>query len=173
MQGALGKHELWSMPRLQVLSGNPHGVRPDIIEMCREAFLREQLEMIRIDHIDHFVLTVASIEATCAFYMRVLGMEVQTFGAGRKGLRFGDQKINLHQAGREFEPKAKTPVPGSADYCLISTTPLDEVIAHLAREGIPVELGPVDRTGATGPLRSVYFRDPDANLVEIANLATS
>lgn len=127
--------------------------------------------MIRIDHIDHFVLTVASIDATCAFYMQVLGMDVQTFGAGRKALRFGDQKINLHQAGREFEPKAKSPVPGSADFCLISSTPLDEIIAHLGRQGIAIELGPVDRTGATGPLRSVYFRDPDANLVEVSNLA--
>lgn len=125
--------------------------------------------MIRIDHIDHFVLTVASVEATCAFYERVLGMEVQTFGEGRKALRFGEQKINLHLAGHEFEPKAKAPRPGSADFCLIASVPLNDVIAHLGKLEIPIELGPVGRTGATGPIRSVYIRDPDANLVEIAN----
>ncbi len=125
--------------------------------------------MIRIDHIDHFVLTVANVDATCAFYARVLGMEVQTFGEGRKALRFGAQKINLHLAGHEFEPKAETPKPGSADFCLIASVPLNDVIAHLGKLEIPIELGPVSRTGATGPIRSVYIRDPDANLVEIAN----
>jgi catechol 2,3-dioxygenase-like lactoylglutathione lyase family enzyme len=127
--------------------------------------------MIRIDHLDHQVLTVASIEATCDFYARALGMQVETFGQGRTALRFGDQKINLHQAGREFEPKALRPTPGSADLCFIATTPLEEVMAHLQRLGIAIEEGPVPRTGATGPIRSVYLRDPDANLIEISNPA--
>ncbi|MGO4126208.1 VOC family protein [Inquilinus sp. YAF38] len=126
---------------------------------------------MRIDHLDHLVLTVASIEATCDFYARALGMQVETFGQGRKALRFGDQKINLHQAGREFEPKALRPIPGSADLCFIAATPLEEVMAHLQRLGIAIEEGPVPRTGATGPIRSVYLRDPDANLIEISNPA--
>lgn len=127
--------------------------------------------MIRIDHLDHLVLTVASIDATCDFYARALGMAVETFGADRKALRFGDQKINLHQAGHEFEPKALRPTPGSADLCFIAATPLAEVVAHLQALGIAIEEGPVGRTGATGPIRSVYLRDPDANLIEISNPA--
>jgi catechol 2,3-dioxygenase-like lactoylglutathione lyase family enzyme len=127
--------------------------------------------MIRIDHLDHLVLTVASIEVTCDFYARALGMQVETFGQGRIALRFGEQKINLHQAGREFEPKALRPTPGSADLCFIAATPLEEVVAHLQRLGIAIEEGPVPRTGATGPIRSVYLRDPDANLIEISNPA--
>ncbi len=125
--------------------------------------------MIRIDHLDHLVLTVASIEATCDFYARALGMTVETFGQGRKALRFGTQKINLHQAGREFEPKALRPTPGSADLCFIAATPLEEVMAYLQRLGIVLEEGPVPRSGATGPIRSVYLRDPDRNLIEISN----
>ena len=127
--------------------------------------------MLSIDRIDHLVLTVADIDATCAFYSRVLGMEVQTFGAGRKALRFGQQKINLHQKGKEFEPKALAPTPGSGDICLIATTTLDQVIAHLKEAGVAIESGPVDPTGATGPIRSVYFRDPDNNLIEVSNPA--
>jgi catechol 2,3-dioxygenase-like lactoylglutathione lyase family enzyme len=126
--------------------------------------------MIRIDHLDHLVLTVASIEESCDFYSSVLGMGVETFGEGRKALTFGRQKINLHQAGREFEPKADRPMPGSADLCFIAETPLPSVVAHLAETGIAVEEGPVRRTGATGPLLSVYIRDPDRNLIEISNL---
>lgn len=126
---------------------------------------------IAIEAVDHFVLTVADIEATCAFYARALGMEVVTFGEGRTALAFGNQKINLHQAGREFEPKAAVPTRGSGDFCLIAATPLAAVIAHLVACGVPVEEGPVHRTGATGPLISVYLRDPDGNLVEIANRA--
>ena len=114
------------------------------------------------------MLTVRSIESSCAFYSRVLGMDVVTFGAGRKALAFGAQKINLHQAGHEFEPKAGCPTPGSADICLISATPLSEVIAHLARCEVPILEGPVRRTGATGPIQSVYFRDPDHNLIEVS-----
>ena len=124
---------------------------------------------MRIDRIDHFVLTVASIEATCAFYRDVLGMEVVTFAGRRRALSFGAQKINLHEVGREFEPKAARPTAGSGDFCLIADTPLEEVIAHLQDHGVAIEEGPVSRTGATGPIRSVYFRDPDDNLVEIAN----
>lgn len=122
-----------------------------------------------IDRLDHFVLTVADIDATCAFYERALGMRVVTFGEGRKALAFGRQKINLHQSGREFEPKALRPTPGSTDFCLIATAPLDEVMAHLQACGIEIEEGPVERTGATGPIRSIYLRDPDRNLIEVAN----
>jgi len=125
--------------------------------------------MIRINHLDHLVLTVASIEATCDFYTRALGMQVEIFGQGRTALRFGGQKINLHQAGREFEPKAFRPIPGSGDLCFIAATPLEQVVAHLERLGIAIEEGPVPRTGATGPIRSVYLRDPDQNLIEISN----
>jgi catechol 2,3-dioxygenase-like lactoylglutathione lyase family enzyme len=124
---------------------------------------------MQIDHIDHFVLTVRSIEETCAFYANVLGMQVMTFGGGRKALQFGTQKINLHEAGKEFEPKALKPVPGSGDFCLITQIPLEQVIAHLKACNIPIIEGPVDKTGATGPLKSVYVRDPDGNLVEVAN----
>lgn len=124
---------------------------------------------MRVESLDHLVLTVASVEATCAFYARILGMEVVTFGEGRKALRFGQQKINLHEAGREFEPKAARPAPGSGDLCFIAETPLDAVVAHLANCGVAVVEGPVARTGAVGPLRSVYVRDPDGNLIEIAN----
>ncbi|GES50731.1 virulence protein [Rhizobium sp. NBRC 114257] len=126
--------------------------------------------MIRIDHLDHLVFTVASIEESCDFYARVLGMGVETFGEGRKALTFSNQKINLHRAGHELEPKAERPTPGSADLCFISTTPLDEVIAHLQAEGVAIEEGPVRRTGATGPILSVYFRDPDQNLIEVSNV---
>ena len=123
---------------------------------------------MRIDRLDHLVLTVADIDATVAFYTRVLGMEAVTFGAGRTALAFGRSKINLHRAGHEFEPKASRPTPGSADLCLIPAGPLEQVIEDLAAHGIPVEEGPVERTGATGPILSVYFRDPDQNLIEVS-----
>ncbi len=118
--------------------------------------------------LDHLVLTVRSVAATCDFYSSVLGMEVVTFAEGRKALRFGAQKINLHERGQEFEPKAGQPTAGSADLCLIAGIPLDEVIAHLIRLGVPIIEGPVARTGAVGSIRSVYFRDPDANLIEVS-----
>lgn len=124
---------------------------------------------MRIDSLDHLVLTVADVEASCAFYSRVLGMEVVTFGADRKALAFGAQKINLHQSGREFEPKAQRPTPGSADLCFLTVVPLDQVQAHLAACGVAVSEGPVQRTGAQGPILSVYFRDPDFNLIEVSN----
>ncbi|MBI3531119.1 MAG: VOC family protein [Burkholderiales bacterium] len=124
---------------------------------------------MKIDSLDHLVLTVADIEATCTFYQRVLGMAVVTFGAGRKALAFGVQKINLHQAGREFEPKAERPMPGSADLCFLTSVPLAEVQQHLTACGVTVTEGPVQRTGAQGPILSVYFRDPDLNLIEVSN----
>jgi catechol 2,3-dioxygenase-like lactoylglutathione lyase family enzyme len=124
---------------------------------------------MQIDRIDHFVLTVRNIEATCEFYTRVLGMQVVTFAGGRKALQFGQQKINLHQAGKEFEPKATSPTPGSGDFCLITQTPLQEVIAHIRSCGIEIVEGPVQKTGAIGTLNSVYLRDPDGNLVEVSN----
>ena len=124
---------------------------------------------LRIDRLDHLVLTVESIEASCEFYERVLGMQAVTFGEGRKALAFGRQKINLHLAGREFEPHAERPLPGSADLCFITLTPLAEAMAHVRAQGVEIILGPVDRTGATGPMRSFYFRDPDANLIEVSN----
>jgi catechol 2,3-dioxygenase-like lactoylglutathione lyase family enzyme len=121
-----------------------------------------------IDHLDHLVLTVANIEATVAFYTSALGMELVMF-EGRKALRFGEQKINLHQTGKEFEPKAAHPTPGSGDLCFITETPIEDVIAHLSGTGTRIERGPVDRTGAIGSIRSVYLRDPDFNLIEISN----
>jgi catechol 2,3-dioxygenase-like lactoylglutathione lyase family enzyme len=123
---------------------------------------------VRIDRLDHLVLTVADIDATADFYTRVLGMEAVTFGAGRTALAFGRSKINLHRAGHEFEPRAHRPTPGSADLCLIADGPLEQVIEDLAAHGVPIEEGPVERTGATGPIRSVYFRDPDQNLIEVS-----
>ena len=123
---------------------------------------------MRIDRLDHLVLTVADVDATIAFYTTVLGMDVITFGGGRKALAFGTSKINLHQAGHEFEPKALRPTPGSADLCLIVDGPLEDVIAELGRAGVPIEEGPVERTGATGPILSVYLRDPDLNLIELS-----
>nr|WP_233171860.1 VOC family protein [Dyella sp. ASV21] len=123
---------------------------------------------IKIDAIDHLVLTVADVDATCAFYKRVLGMQEVTFGEGRKALTFGAQKLNLHQQGKEFEPKARHPTPGSVDLCLITACAMDDVIAHLAHEGVRIEEGPVMRTGARGPIESVYLRDPDNNLIEVS-----
>jgi catechol 2,3-dioxygenase-like lactoylglutathione lyase family enzyme len=127
--------------------------------------------MIKIDRIDHVVLTVFDIERTLDFYQRVLGMEPVTFAGGRRGLSFGRQKVNLHQAGREFEPKALKPAPGTMDFCLITETPLAEVMESLKANGVAIIQGPVDKTGATGPIKSVYFRDPDGNLVEVSNYA--
>jgi len=118
---------------------------------------------------DHLVLTVASIERTVAFYRDVLGLRAETFGDGRWALHFGDQKFNLHEAGHEFEPKAARPTPGSIDICLVVATPIESVVAALRAKDVPLVEGPVDRTGARGKIRSVYLRDPDDNLVELAN----
>ncbi|MGB0389651.1 MAG: VOC family protein [Ardenticatenaceae bacterium] len=124
---------------------------------------------MKIDRLDHLVLTVGDLDATCDFYARVMGMEVITFGGGRKALHFGAQKINLHEYGNEFEPKADHPTPGSADLCFITSVPLSEVIAHLQACGVAILDGPIKRTGATGRIVSVYFRDPDQNLIEVSN----
>lgn len=124
---------------------------------------------MKIERLDHLVLTVRSIEATLAFYTRALGMEEITFGAGRIALRFGAQKINLHEQGKEFDPKANSPAPGSADLCFITEVPLSEVVEHLHSFGVKIIEGPTERTGATGRILSVYFRDPDLNLIEISN----
>ena len=124
---------------------------------------------MHIDRIDHLVLTVDDVDRTIAFYVDVLGMTEVTFGSGRKALTFGSSKINLHRRGQEFEPKAANPTPGSADLCLIADDPLAVVVADLAALGIDIEEGPVPRTGARGPITSVYIRDPDGNLIELSN----
>lgn len=126
---------------------------------------------MKIDRLDHLVLTVKDIDATCEFYQKALGMEVVTFKGTRKALAFGQQKINLHQAGKEFEPKALRPTPGSADLCFITMTPVHEAQKHLESQGIKIIEGPVERTGATGLILSIYFRDPDLNLIEVSNYA--
>jgi len=124
---------------------------------------------MQISHLDHLVLTVADIEASCAFYNEALGFEVIIFGDNRRALTFGRQKINLHQYGKEFEPKAASPTKGSADLCFIAITPLEQFVQHLEKLQIPIIEGPIKRTGATGSIVSVYIRDPDQNLVEISN----
>ena len=127
---------------------------------------------IAIDRIDHIVITAFDLERTIDFYTRVMGMEAITFAGGRRALAFGRQKINLHQSGREFEPKALRPTPGSMDLCFITETPLEDVAAHLKAHGVAIAEGPVPKTGALGPMISVYFRDPDGNLIEVSNYAT-
>ncbi|HEU5320742.1 MAG TPA: VOC family protein [Methylomirabilota bacterium] len=122
-----------------------------------------------ITHLDHLVLNVRDVGATAEFYHRALGMDVVTFGYGRIALRFGDQKINLHHAGHEVHPRAGNPVPGSADFCLVTREPVRHWIEHLTEIGVAIEEGPVRRAGARHPLDSIYIRDPDGNLVEIAN----
>jgi catechol 2,3-dioxygenase-like lactoylglutathione lyase family enzyme len=123
---------------------------------------------MRIDRLDHLVLTVADLDRTVAFYRDVLGMAHVEFGDGRSALHFGVSKINLHVAGHEFEPKAYRPTPGSADLCLVVDGSLDAVIDELSGHRVRIEEGPVARTGARGPMRSVYLRDPDDNLIELS-----
>lgn len=124
---------------------------------------------MKIDSLDHLVLTVKDINTTACFYSKVLGMDIVSYGDNRKALAFGAQKINLHQCGKEFEPKAQQPTPGSADLCFITSVPMPEVVRHLASCNVAVIEGPVQRTGATGPILSIYFRDPDMNLIEVSN----
>ncbi len=126
--------------------------------------------MIKLLHIDHFVLTVASIEHTVDFYREVLGMQPVQFGEGRVALEFGAHKINLHQAGSEFQPHARQPVSGSADVCLIVES-VSDAQAHVQDNGVDIFEGPVARTGANGAITSIYFRDPDGNLIELAEYA--
>ncbi|MBW4654920.1 MAG: VOC family protein [Kaiparowitsia implicata GSE-PSE-MK54-09C] len=129
--------------------------------------------MMQIERLDHLVLTVRDVVTTCDFYARVLGLEIITFGAGRRAIlletTLGHQKINLHQQGQELTPRAIAPTPGSADLCFIVTTPLSQVMTHLQQCGVAIELGPVPRTGANGPIQSIYIRDPDDNLIELSN----
>jgi catechol 2,3-dioxygenase-like lactoylglutathione lyase family enzyme len=124
---------------------------------------------MRLDQIDHLVLTVRNVRTAIDFYTGVLGMEEVTFGEKRKALAFGTQKINLHEAGREFEPKALHPTPGSADLCFLTGEPLTAILVHLRNCGVEVLEGPIVRTGAQGPIESIYIRDPDGNLLEISN----
>ncbi len=128
---------------------------------------------MKIDSIDHVVFTVKDIGATCEFYSKVLGMEIVTFGEGRKALAFGSQKINLQQLGRESTLIAEKPTPGSADICFVTSLPVADVIAHLNSCGVRLVGGPVERNGARGMMMSVYFRDPDLNLVEVSNYTSS
>jgi catechol 2,3-dioxygenase-like lactoylglutathione lyase family enzyme len=134
---------------------------------------KAQSQCISLDRLDHLVLTVRNLEVTCDFYSAVLGMEVITFGQGRKALRFGRQKINLHALGGEFEPKAHKPTAGAGDLCFIVEGPLGQVQAHLQACGIAVEAGPVERSGALGPILSLYLRDPDGNLIELSQYIPS
>ncbi len=124
---------------------------------------------IQIQSLDHLVLTVSDIKRSIDFYSIVLGMQAEAFGENRWALKFGNQKINLHQKGHEFEPKAKHPTPGSADLCFLVTTPIDEVIRYFEIIHVPIEKGPVKRTGAQTALLSIYIRDPDQNLIELSN----
>ncbi|AZA74712.1 VOC family protein [Chryseobacterium indoltheticum] len=124
---------------------------------------------MQIKNIDHLVLTVADTDKTIDFYTNILGFEVVTFGNNRKALTFGNQKINLHQKEKEFEPKAEHPTTGSADLCFISETDIDDVLEELKHKNIEIIEGVVERTGAIGKIKSVYFRDPDLNLIEISN----
>ncbi len=128
---------------------------------------------MRVNSIDHFVLTVRNVETTCDFYSRVLGMEIEQPEGSPRALKFGRQKINLHQAGKEFEPKATEPTLGSGDFCLVTDVPLDRVVEYLASCEVEIIEGPVARTGAIGRIESVYFRDPDGNLVEVSNYPDS
>jgi catechol 2,3-dioxygenase-like lactoylglutathione lyase family enzyme len=125
---------------------------------------------MKIASIDHIVLTVADIDRTVEFYQSVLGMAVERFGEGRTALKFGSQKINLHQHGSEFEPRAEHPLPGSQDLCFIAETDLKDAMVHVKASGVEIIAGPVARTGATGAILSFYFRDPDKNLIEVASL---
>lgn len=124
---------------------------------------------IELDRLDHFVLTVRDVEASCDFYEKVLGMSREVFDLGRIALHYGRQKINIHPYPSPIEPKAAVPSPGSADLCFVAVTPMEEVIAHLTARNVPIEDGPVARSGAVGPMTSVYFRDPDGNLIEVSN----
>ncbi|WP_138755661.1 VOC family protein [Paenibacillus sinopodophylli] len=127
---------------------------------------------MNINRLDHLVLTVRSVEASCTFYQEVLGMEIITFGEERKAASFGQQKINFHEVDKEIDPKANTPLPGSSDLCLITSETPIVVLQHLKKLGVAVVLGPVERTGALGSITSIYIRDPDYNLIEISSYAS-
>jgi len=131
----------------------------------------EFLQKICVSHIDHIVLTVVNIEETLKFYNSVLGMEIITFSEGRKALKFGSHKINLYESGHEFKLKASSPVPGSADICFISHIPINRIVQELKNKNVEIIEGPVEKNGAAGKIISVYFRDPDGNLIELSNIA--
>lgn len=123
---------------------------------------------MQIERIDHLVLTIKNVEISCTFYTKVLGMKEVTLQGGRKAVAFGNQKINFHEYGKEFDPKALRPAPGSADLCFITRDPIAQIISHLEICGVKIIEGPLERTGAMGPMTSIYIRDPDQNLIEIA-----
>jgi len=129
--------------------------------------------MLTINRIDHLVLTVKDINKTVTFYESVMGMRKETFGEGRVALVFGEQKINLHEFQNEYEPKARLPIPGSADLCFIADTTIDNAISHVTSKGVEIIEGPVKRTGATGVITSIYFRDPDGNLIEVSEYSST
>ena len=133
--------------------------------------LRETEKIVEVKSIDHLVLTVSDIETTLDFYRNLLGMKVETFSEGRIALKFGSQKINLHPYGNEFDPKAKSPLPGSMDLCFITEIPIVEAMSQVRAGGVTIIEGPVNKTGALGPIKSFYFRNPDMNLIEVANYA--
>jgi len=124
---------------------------------------------VALDRLDHFAITVRDVEATCAFYEKVLGMARERFGEGRVALRFGQQKININPNPNDLLRKAAVPIPGTAEFCLLSVQPLEEFIRHLHGCGVDIEYGPAETNGAEGTIRSICFRDPDGNLVEVAN----
>jgi len=153
------------------------GARPRLSEAAARAWTPEagaeagshSPSPVSISGLDHLVLTVTDLDRSIGFYQRVLGMHPVTFGAARRALEFGGSKINLHLADQEIAPHAARPMPGSADFCLVTSATPERVLAHLEAEHVPVELGPVPRTGARGPITSVYVRDPDDNLIEVAS----
>lgn len=125
-------------------------------------------DKVKVERIDHIVLTVEDVQRTVQFYVTVLGMEEKTYGQNFKTLAFGNQRINLHEKGMNAPLKAKHPTPGSGDICLVTTSPMSEVVTHLKKHGVAIEEGPIEREGALGRMESVYFRDPDHNLIEIS-----
>lgn len=132
------------------------------------SFLQSRVTLcaVKFDRLDHLVLTVRNIDSTVSFYEQVLGMERIETGASRIALAFGEHRINLHESGNEFAPHATRPTPGSADICFVTSASVDEILSHLVVCGVEIELGPVERGGARGTMKSVYFRDPDGNLIE-------
>ena len=130
--------------------------------------IREAL-LLKINRLDHLVLTVKDLDQTCDFYTDVLGMEMKIFSGNRRALAFGIQKINLHQYGNELEPRALKPTPGAADLCFITDVSIDDVVNHLKARSVQIIEGPVEKAGAQGSILSVYFRDPDGNLIEVSN----
>lgn len=150
----------------------PFRCSPEKGGLCGTLPVKQKGSIVQVDRIDHLVLTVKDITSTVNFYTVVMGMEKVVFGEGRVALAFGKQKINLHELGKEFEPKAENVKVGSADLCFIVKDPIEQVIDHLIKHNIPVIEGPVKRTGANGGIISAYFRDPDGNLIEVSNYAS-